>query len=167
MDVSLRKVVAAVLVVAGLATLCVVHLSGNPIPGYGLRRSPEAARQESSLAQIDRLAASAVTGEGNVFLEFRGFDGNVPFDEQFMSMVYYRAVNAAHPVRVFVARPTDVVNNGAGITRAAFTPDGAWFNDHDVRSIVTFSRDSSGGIRSNVQRIGAGAAVPREVGNPP
>jgi hypothetical protein len=147
----LRRVVSTVLVVAGLAAVCAVHLAGKPLPGYGLGRSADEARQQSTLAQLDRLALSATAG-GNAFLQFRGMDGSLPQDEPFMAMAYYRTVHAAYPARVFVARPSDVVNNGLGITRAAFAPDGTWLRSHGVRSVVTFSKDRTG-IHMSLQRI--------------
>ncbi len=129
---------------------------------------------------MDNLIKS-LPAEGNIWLEFRGFDANpvdgggaegekgrgafwmrivANFEEQKQSdmadlaaLIYFRANYASFPRRVYVADDETVITNGRHIVENVFSPDGEWLKAHEVRMRVVITRNSSGEIFNRVDKL--------------
>jgi hypothetical protein len=119
-----------------------------------------APREIAMYAEIDRLF-EAITAKGNVLLRVQP-GPNRASAEQFAEMVYYRAVYAIYPRRVYGGRASDVINNGQELLNVSFSPDERWLDEHRVATTITFRVDERGAFAYALEE-----RVPRERGSPP
>lgn len=107
---------------------------------------------------IDQTIGRIGSG-GNILLQLAGFDPNDPQDQQYASLVYYRAVYQLHPRRVYLCRPDQTVNDGRQILSLRFDPDSTWFASHDVRWVIRFRQETG---RVSVDLLPATTAMTRD-----
>jgi len=96
-------------------------------------------------AEID-AAFSSFAHKGNVFLYLIGFNPDDSTDHDFLELYYYRACYAAYPRRVYCADPKVAINRAGDIAKAAFVPDDAWFERHQVVTVTIFRKGENGHV---------------------
>lgn len=113
------------------------------------------------LRAIDRDVLALAQG-GNLLLRPAGFDTSPGDAESMLPKIYYRAVYALYPRRVYIAEKDRVVNNGRDMATLNFEPSEAWLREHDVRAVMVLRRETNGQLSAQAMPVNPGAAGPQQ-----
>jgi hypothetical protein len=92
---------------------------------------------------IDKLI-DAVNPSGNIFLLFRGFDGESARDVA--SIMFFRAAYGAYPKKIFVSSEEMRIVRGTEFLGLDFPPDDQSLARKGISDVIIFQRNSAGQV---------------------
>jgi hypothetical protein len=92
---------------------------------------------------IDKLI-DAVNPDGNIFLVFRGFDGESARDVA--SIMFFRVVYRAYPKKVFVSPQKMRIVRGTEFFELKFLPDDQSLARTGISDVIIFQRNPAGQV---------------------
>lgn len=144
----------AVAVVVALAVAVVENLLPKSFARWAVASWWSGSDGDPGAAIAERRQIAAWASGGNVFLRFIGFDRS---SASYAGRLYFHLNYDLAPARAFVADRGTVINDGAGILAAGFSPDSDWLARHGVAVVVDVER-SDAGVTLTPQRV---ASVPK------
>ncbi len=140
---------AFVFIALMIAMLPALHLNllvdSAPIRNFQ-RNDWDLLREQQHNTALDRLFQSAAAG-GNLQLHFEG-DSFASF-----SKIFYRAVYAIYPQRVFIGRSPKPINFPENLQAEDTVPSDEWLKSQNIGHVLTYTASANGQVSTNIRTV--------------